>query len=56
MRLFPPSTVPHPWRDCLPVILADLLVMALLYFAFLGVGWLAIHLGAWDWSFVPVTA
>ncbi len=56
IRVFPPPTVSHPWLRCVPVLLADILFMALLYYTVEGAGWVAFHYGAWDWSFVPVAS
>ncbi len=56
MRVFPPSTVPHPWRQTAPVVMLAVAWAVVLYLGVLGVAWLAIHApGSWDWSFVPVT-
>ncbi len=54
--VFPPSTVAHPWRSAWATMAIAFCWTLVLYFAFVGIGWLAIHIGSWGWSFVPVTA
>ncbi len=54
MRLFAPSTVPHPWAGVCGLMAAAVVWAVFLYLLIVGATWLVLRLWPAEWSFVPI--
>lgn len=55
IRVFPPSTLAHPWLETFPVLLWTVVFALALYDLFLVVLWLTSLLGTQPWSWGPIS-
>ncbi len=54
IRVFPPSTIPHPWRKAFALVAVDVAVIVAVWAVISIVCWLLLMLPSSGWSFFPV--